>query len=64
MAIEATVHWVVIENPDVAQDVEKVILLVHEWSDSANGIYIKPEHIHKAWQRLHEQNWFTSMPKQ
>jgi hypothetical protein len=42
MAIEATVHWVVIENPDVAQDVEKVILLVHEWSDIANGIYLNP----------------------
>jgi O-acetyl-ADP-ribose deacetylase (regulator of RNase III) len=63
MELLATVHWVVIENPDVAQDVEKVILLVHEWSDRKRNLF-KPEHIRKAWQRLHEQNWFTSMPKQ
>lgn len=63
MELLATVHWVVIENPDVVHDVEKVILLVHEWSDRKRNLF-KPEHIRKAWQRLHEQNWFTSMPKQ
>jgi O-acetyl-ADP-ribose deacetylase (regulator of RNase III) len=60
MELLATVHWVVIENPEVAEDVEKVISLVHEWSDRKRNLF-KPEHIRKAWQRLHEQNWFGSL---
>ena len=54
----ATVHWVVKENPSAAQDSEQAIALVHEWSDRQRQLF-KPEHIRKAWQRLHEQNWLT-----
>lgn len=62
----ATVHWVVKENPAAAEDSEQAIALVHEWSDACGNPFgvrkrqlFKPEHIRKAWQRLHEQNWLT-----
>jgi len=54
----ATVHWVVKENPEAAEDSDRAIALVHEWSDRKRQLF-KPEHIRKAWQRLHEQNWLT-----
>jgi O-acetyl-ADP-ribose deacetylase (regulator of RNase III) len=58
MEMLATVHWVAQENPQAAKDVEVAIALVHEWSDRKRKLF-KPEHIRKAWQRLHEQNWLA-----
>ena len=55
----ATVHWVVKENPEAAKNSESAIALVHEWSDRKRKLF-KPEHIRKAWQHLHEQNWLIS----
>lgn len=52
----ATVHWVAKENPKAAKDSEQAIALVHGWSERKRKLF-KPEHIRKAWQRLHEQNW-------
>jgi O-acetyl-ADP-ribose deacetylase (regulator of RNase III) len=57
MEMLATVHWVAQENHKAAKDAEVAIALVHEWSDRKRKLF-KPEHIRKAWQRLHEQGWF------
>ena len=54
MEMLATVHWVAQENPKAAKDADVAIALVHEWSDLKRKLF-KPEHIRKAWHRLHEQ---------
>jgi O-acetyl-ADP-ribose deacetylase (regulator of RNase III) len=59
MEMLATVHWVAQENPKAAKDTEVAIALVHEWSDRKRKLF-KPEHIRKAWQRLHEQGWLST----
>lgn len=59
MELLATVHWVVMENRQAAENSEKAIALVHEWNTRKRDLF-KPQHIRKAWQRLHQQNWFLS----
>ena len=59
MELLATVHWVVMENRQAADNSENAIALVHEWNTRKRDLF-KPQHIHKAWQRLHQQNWFFS----
>lgn len=60
MEMLATVHWVAQENHQAAKDAEVAIALVHEWSDRKRKLF-KPEHIRKAWQRLHEQGWLYTV---
>lgn len=54
----ATVHWVAQEDPQAAIDDFQAVTLVHRWSDRKHELF-RPEHIRKAWQRLHKQNWLT-----
>ncbi|GAB4209706.1 MAG: macro domain-containing protein [Coleofasciculaceae cyanobacterium] len=59
MELLATVHWVAQkEDLQAAVDCEQAIARVHAWSDHKRKLF-KPEHIRKAWQRLHEQNWLA-----
>ncbi|MDJ0615460.1 MAG: macro domain-containing protein [Calothrix sp. MO_192.B10] len=60
MELLATVHWVANKESNPAKDSEQAIALVHQWSDRKRKIF-QPEHIRKAWQRLQEQNWLTSI---
>lgn len=60
MELLATVHWVAQENPKAAEDSDEAITMVHNWSDRKRQLF-KPEHIRKAWQRLHTQGWLTAM---
>ncbi len=71
MELLATVHWVATKETNPAVDSEQAISLIHEWSDSASAAksdrkrnLLKPQHIRKAWQRLHDQNWLTPAPIQ
>jgi hypothetical protein len=59
MEMRATVHCIAQENPKAAEDAEVASALVHERSDRQRKLF-KPEHIRKAWQRLHEQGWLTA----
>ncbi|MBV9387482.1 MAG: macro domain-containing protein [Chroococcidiopsidaceae cyanobacterium CP_BM_ER_R8_30] len=54
----ASVHWVAQEDPRAATDESQAITLVHRWSERKHKLF-KPEHISKAWQRLHDENWLT-----
>jgi O-acetyl-ADP-ribose deacetylase (regulator of RNase III) len=58
MEMLASIHWVVQETPDAAEDCELAIKLVQDWNDRKRDIF-KPRHLGIAWHRLHEQNWFT-----
>lgn len=52
----STVHWVARNEPLVVTDAAAAIERVHAWSARKRDLF-KPEHIQKAWQRLHSQNW-------
>jgi len=58
MEMLATLHWVAIEDPQAAVDCERAIERVQQWSDRKRELF-KPNHLRKAWQRLHEQNWWS-----
>lgn len=58
MELLATVHWVAQEDPQVVTDDSQAVALVRKWSNRKHNLF-KPEHIRKAWQRLHEHNWLT-----
>jgi O-acetyl-ADP-ribose deacetylase (regulator of RNase III) len=59
MEMLATIHWVVTkEEPQAAEDCEKVIALVQQWNDRKRKLF-KPSHLQKAWERLKQQNWFS-----
>lgn len=58
MELLATVYWVAQEDPAAAADLSAAIEGVHAWSDRKRRTF-KPEHIRKAWQRLHEQGWLA-----
>lgn len=58
MELLTTVHWVATKETNPAVDSEQAIFLIHEWSERKRNL-LKPQHIRKAWQRLHDQNWLT-----
>ena len=59
MELLATVHWVAHEDMLAAVDPEQAILCVHAWSVRKRENF-KPEHIRKAWDRLHDQGWLPA----
>lgn len=58
MEMLATLHWVAMEDPQAAIDCDRAIEKVQEWSDRKRDLF-KPNHLRKAWERLHSQNWFN-----
>ncbi|HMH52887.1 MAG TPA: macro domain-containing protein [Candidatus Acidoferrum sp.] len=60
MELLATVHWVAMEFPDVAEDPEAAIRRVKEWS-ARKRVAFRDEHIRKAWRRLHGQGWLSNL---
>ncbi|MGI8913186.1 MAG: type II toxin-antitoxin system antitoxin DNA ADP-ribosyl glycohydrolase DarG [Chloroflexota bacterium] len=56
MELLATVHWVAQEDSLAASDASVAIAKVHAWSERKRKL-LKPEHIRKAWQRLHDELW-------
>jgi O-acetyl-ADP-ribose deacetylase (regulator of RNase III) len=55
MELLGTVHWVMKENPSIANSVEKVIHTVQEWSEYKKRTF-KENHIRKAWQHFKNLN--------
>ncbi len=56
MELLASVLWVAQEKPTLALDVEEVVLGMQNWNQRKHKIF-KPGDIHKAWQRLYDENW-------
>jgi len=59
MELLATVHWVMKENPESAENPEKVVRKTQNWSERKKQKF-SPEQIKKAWLRLLEQNRVSS----
>jgi hypothetical protein len=58
MELLATVHWVVQEDHAIKDDIAAITARVDEWSPRKHNLFT-PEHIRKAWQRLHDQGWLS-----
>jgi len=56
MELLATVHWVTQEDSAAAADAAVAVDRVHAWSERKREL-LKAEHIRKAWQRLHDEQW-------
>ncbi len=56
MELLASVHWVIHEEPDIADDLAAATEKIYAWNERKRRIF-KPEHIAKAWKRLQEQDW-------
>ncbi len=54
------VQWVTQEDPQAAANVEGAIRKAQSWS-SYKQDYLKPQHIQRAWQHLHEKNWLLAV---
>jgi hypothetical protein len=52
-------HWVTQDDPQAAASFEKVIAKVQDWSPRQREL-MKPQHVRKAWHRLHEQRWLLT----
>ncbi|MBI5064507.1 MAG: macro domain-containing protein [Desulfatitalea sp.] len=59
MELLATVHWVAQESPAAAIDPDLAVQEIQHWSERKK-YKMKPQHIKKAWQRLHNENWLNA----
>lgn len=62
MELLATVHWIVQEDPSLADAPGSFIERVHEWNPRKRELF-KPDHIQKAWQRLADERWLPTSPR-
>ena len=58
MEMLATVHWVVREHPDIANDPDAVVKAFQSWNERKARVF-SPHHIRKAWEQLSEQGWLS-----
>lgn len=56
MELLATVHWIAAHESAARAEVDKVVTLVHEWSDRKRRAF-PPHHIRTVWNQLHQQDW-------
>ena len=62
MELLASVHWVARhDDTEAARDPSVGVTRVHEWSSRKRERF-SPDHIRKAWQRLHDQGWLDADP--
>ncbi|KAM3101050.1 hypothetical protein ACKFKF_09560 [Phormidesmis sp. 146-12] len=52
-------HWVTQEDSQTAASFQKAIAKVQDWSLRQREL-MKPQHVCKAWHRLHEQRWLLA----
>jgi O-acetyl-ADP-ribose deacetylase (regulator of RNase III) len=63
MELLATVHWAGIngsrDGAPPARSVDEAVEIVHAWNPRKQRIF-KPQHVHKAWDRLSTNGWLQS----
>ena len=52
----SSVHWVIKHDQEAARDSNVAFSRICEWTARKRKT-MKPEHVKKAWDRLHEQSW-------
>ena len=63
MELLSSVHWVAVADDEPAQTAEQAVDRIFAWNAHKRKTF-KATHIHKAWQRLVEQNWLSVAPLQ
>lgn len=56
----ASVHWIAHETPDASVNLELATSLVRDWTPR-KGRMFTPEHIHVAWNALHDRGWLPTV---
>lgn len=56
MELLGSVHWMMMEHLDAAQDLKVAVPLVQQWNDRKSRL-MRSEHIEKAWTRLKDHQW-------
>ena len=52
----STVHWIMADKPDIADDLPMLVEEIHRWNSRKCNLF-KPSHIEKAWKHLSHQNY-------
>ena len=63
MELLSSVHWVASVDDEPSQTAEQAVDRIFAWNSHKRKTF-KTTHIHKAWQRLVEQNWLSVAPLQ
>ena len=63
MELLSSVHWVASAGDEPSQTAEQAVDRIFAWNAHKRKTF-KATHIHKAWQRLIEQNWLSVAPLQ
>lgn len=63
MELLSSVHWVASVDDEPSQTAEQAVDRIFAWNSHKRKTF-KVTHIHKAWQRLVEQNWLSVAPLQ
>ncbi len=56
MELLATVHWVLTDDPEIADDLDAVVEQVRVWSARKGDVFTS-YHIAVAWERLRDERW-------
>jgi hypothetical protein len=58
MELLSSVHWIATQDdPQAKLDPQKAVHAMHAWNERKRSIF-RENHIHKAWKRLGETEWF------
>lgn len=58
MELLATVHWIASQQPDLADDPQRIAAAVSAWSPRKERMF-GPQHVRAAWEVLHLNGWLT-----
>lgn len=58
MELLSSVHWVAVRGSARGRAADEAVAAVHGWNDRKRSMF-RPEHIHVAWERLHERGWLV-----
>lgn len=59
MELLSTIHWVIANEPETTDDLEKIGERVASWNHRKKQL-MKPLHIHKAFMRIEQQGWIPA----
>ncbi|TAH34688.1 MAG: Appr-1-p processing protein [Planctomycetota bacterium] len=60
MELLASIHWLAIHANPPAHSEDEALRQLQSWSQRKRHLF-RPEHVHRAWERLAEQGWLNGM---
>jgi len=59
MELLASVHWIVHEAPQIADDPARIAAAVQDWTPRKRRMFTQ-EHVELAWQTLRDRGWLQN----